>query len=140
MDSIACFLVKRTFCYKIGKYKDTRNFPAAGSTAVVSVHHSAGTLAARTSVRMARDANSAKKLDGGNPGVAGWISEVAWRDFYKHVLAHWPYVCMFKPFKYEYTNVKWEYDDEAFERWCNGRTGFPIGEYDALHRYCGLCN
>ena len=114
---------------KVGKYKDTRNLPAAGSTAVVSVHHSAGTLAARTSVRMARDVNSTKKLDGGSTGIAGWISEVAWRDFYKHVLAHWPYVCMFKPFKYEYTNVQWEYDDEAFDRWCKGQTGFPIGEH-----------
>jgi deoxyribodipyrimidine photo-lyase len=111
---------------KVGKYKETRNFPAAGSTAVVSVHHSAGTLAARTSIRMARDINSTKKLDGGNAGIMGWISEVAWRDFYKHVLAHWPYVCMFKPFKYEYTNVRWEYDDQAFERWCKGQTGFPI--------------
>ena len=77
---------------KIGRYKDTRNLPAANSTAVVSVHHSAGTLAARTSVRAARDANSTKKLDGGNVGISSWISEVAWRDFYKHVLAHWPYV------------------------------------------------
>lgn len=77
---------------KITKYKDTRNLPAAGSTAMVSVHHSAGTLAARTSVRLAKDANSTKKLDGGNAGIAGWISEVAWRDFYKHVLSHWPYI------------------------------------------------
>ncbi|GME22494.1 Deoxyribodipyrimidine photo-lyase protein [Neofusicoccum parvum] len=111
---------------KIAKYKDTRNFPAAGSTAMVSVHHSAGTLAARTSVRLARDVNSSKKLDGGNAGIAGWISEVAWRDFYKHVLANWPYVCMFKPFKYEYTNVEWEYNDDHFERWAHGNTGFPI--------------
>jgi deoxyribodipyrimidine photo-lyase len=114
---------------KVGKYKDNRNFPAGHNTAVVSVHHSTGTLAARTSIRMARDANSTKKLDGGNPGIANWISEVAWRDFYKHVLAHWPYVCMHKPFKYEYTNVEWEYDDVAFQKWCKGMTGFPIGEY-----------
>jgi deoxyribodipyrimidine photo-lyase len=120
--------VERFLNEKIGTYKDKRNFPAAANTAVVSVHHSAGTLAARTSVRMARDVNSTKKLDGGNSGIAGWISEVAWRDFYKHVLAHWPYVCMFKPFKYEYTNVQWEYDDDAFERWSSGQTGFPIGK------------
>ncbi|KAL0256532.1 DNA photolyase phr1 [Diplodia seriata] len=111
---------------KIGAYKDTRNLPAAGSTAMVSVHHSAGTLAARTSVRLAREANSTKKLDGGNAGIAGWISEVAWRDFYKHVLAHWPYICMFKPFKYEYTNIEWEYNDDQFSAWCSGHTGFPI--------------
>ncbi|EME46259.1 hypothetical protein DOTSEDRAFT_42802 [Dothistroma septosporum NZE10] len=111
---------------KIGKYKDTRNFPTLQSTASLSVHFSAGTLAARTAVRSARDVNSTKKLDGGNPGITTWISEVAWRDFYKHVLAHWPYVCMHKPFKYEYADIEWEYDDEQFKRWCEGNTGFPI--------------
>lgn len=77
---------------KVGKYKDMRNFPAANSTAVLSVHFSTGTLAARTAIRRGRDVNSTKRLDGGIPGIMGWISEVAWRDFYKHVLAHWPYV------------------------------------------------
>ncbi|TKA69485.1 hypothetical protein B0A49_10073 [Cryomyces minteri] len=111
---------------KVAKYKDARNLPAANSTACISVHHSAGTLAARTSVRRARDLNGTKKLDAGNEGVKTWISEVAWRDFYKHVLAHWPYVCMHKPFKYEYANIEWEYNDEHFERWCKGQTGYPI--------------
>ena len=77
---------------KVGKYKDMRNVPAANSTAVLSVHFSAGTLSARTAIRSARDVNSTKNLDGGNLGIACWISEVAWRDFYKHILAHWPYV------------------------------------------------
>ncbi|KAF2434668.1 deoxyribodipyrimidine photo-lyase [Tothia fuscella] len=111
---------------KVGKYKDNRSIPHGSHTAMLSVHHSAGTLAARTSVRMVRDANSTQRLDGGNPGIMSWISEVAWRDFYKHVLAHWPYVCMSKPFKYEYTNVRWEYNDEQFKAWCKGMTGFPI--------------
>jgi deoxyribodipyrimidine photo-lyase len=119
---------------KITAYKDNRNFPSGNNTSVISVHHSTGTLAARTSIRMARDANSTKKLDGGKPGVVNWISEVAWRDFYKHVLVHWPYVCMSKPFKYEYTNVEWEYDDEAFDKWCQGKTGFPIGTFVNLTR------
>jgi deoxyribodipyrimidine photo-lyase len=77
---------------KVSVYKEARNFPAKNSTARVSVHHAAGTLAARTSVRMAQDVNSTKKLDGGKEGIKGWISEVAWRDFYRHVLVHWPYV------------------------------------------------
>ncbi len=77
---------------KVGKYKDARNFPASNSTAMLSVHFSAGTLSARTAIHCARDVNTTNKLDGGNPGIVNWISEVAWRDFYKHVLAHWPYV------------------------------------------------
>lgn len=77
---------------RVSKYQEARNIPAAGATAVLSVHFAAGTLSARTAIAHARDVNTAKALDGGNPGVACWISEVAWRDFYKHVLANWPFV------------------------------------------------
>ena len=110
---------------KVGKYKDHRNFPAANATAVMSVHFSSGTISARTAVATARDANSTKKLDGGNTGIAGWIAEIGWRDFYKHVLAHWPYVCMNKPFKPEYTNISWEYNRDLFDKWASGQTGYP---------------
>ena len=110
---------------KVRAYKDTRNFPAANSTAIISVHLSAGTLSARSAIIAAQEANSTKKLDGGSAGISGWISEIAWRDFYKHVLAHWPYVCMNKPFKPEYTDIEWEYDDEMFQKWCQGQTGYP---------------
>lgn len=87
LDTLEQFLSE-----KIGWYVKTRNFPAANSTSSVSVYLASGTLAARTAVRMARDANSTKKLDGGNEGIKGWISEVAWRDFYRHVIVNWPYV------------------------------------------------
>jgi len=33
---------------------------------------------------------------------------------------------MHKPFKYEYTHIQWEYNDDHFDKWCNGQTGFPI--------------
>ncbi|MCJ1411935.1 hypothetical protein MMC19_006027 [Ptychographa xylographoides] len=111
---------------RVKDYKEVRNFPAHGGTAMLSVHFASGTLSARTAIASARDANTTKKLDGGTLGITNWISEVAWRDFYKHVLAHWPFVCMNKPFKPEYTNIAWEYDSALFEAWCVGKTGYPI--------------
>ena len=33
---------------------------------------------------------------------------------------------MNKPFKYEYSDIEWDYDDKLFQAWCSGRTGFPI--------------
>ncbi|KAL8972455.1 MAG: hypothetical protein Q9183_000542 [Haloplaca sp. 2 TL-2023] len=111
---------------RVNKYKDTRNFPAANSTAMLSVHYASGTLSARTSIVRARNANSTQRLDGGNEGIKGWISELAWRDFYKHVLVNWPYVCMNKPFKPEYTKIRWEYDEDLFQKWCSGQTGYPF--------------
>ena len=77
---------------RIKKYAETRNFPTLNGTSVISVHLAAGTLAARTCVRAARDANTSRAMNIGNSNILTWISEVAWRDFYRHVLAHWPFV------------------------------------------------
>ena len=30
------------------------------------------------------------------------------------------------PFKFEYTNIEWEYNDAHFQAWTQGRTGYPI--------------
>lgn len=33
---------------------------------------------------------------------------------------------MNKPFKPEYTNIEWEYSEELFHAWAQGRTGYPF--------------
>lgn len=81
------------FCKeRIGEYADKRNFPWENGTSSLSVHLASGTISARACIRAAREHNTTKKLDGGKQGCQTWISEVAWRDFYKHVLVNWPYV------------------------------------------------
>lgn len=77
---------------RIGDYQAHRNFPAEAATSSLSVHFASGTLSARNAIAIARAHNNTKRLDGGIQGIQTWISEVAWRDFYKHVMAHWPYV------------------------------------------------
>jgi len=117
----------RFLAEKIAQYKGSKNFMAKGATAILSVHLASGTLAARTAVRLARDLGGKHNLDAENSIFGGWIAEVAWRDFYKHVLVHWPYVCMNKAFKYEYsTDIRWDYDARLFQAWCEGKTGYPI--------------
>ncbi|ETI27071.1 hypothetical protein G647_09753 [Cladophialophora carrionii CBS 160.54] len=112
---------------RILKYHENRNLPGGNATSNLSAHLAAGTLAARTVVREARDAAPSKRLtDDRKQGHSMWIGEVAWRDFYRHVLCHWPYICMNKPFKPEYSNIRWEYDLDQFKRWTDGKTGFPI--------------
>lgn len=112
---------------RISKYHENRNLPAANHTSSLSAHLATGTLAARTAVREALKAakRKAPTPDRDN-GTMMWIGEVAWRDFYKHVLAAWPYICMNVPFKPEYNNIEWEYDDDNFKAWTEGRTGYPL--------------
>lgn len=114
------------FCEeKIGQYSNRRNFPAEEATSKISVYLAAGTLSARTAVKAARDRKRTKEKQI-EESIESWISEVAWRDFYKHVLANWPYVCMNKPFKPEYSNIEWSYNTAHFQAWAEGRTGFPL--------------
>lgn len=85
--------LKKFLAARIRVYHDTRNIPSGNGTSTISPHLSAGTLSARTAVRLARDAAPQKKLtDDRKQGHSMWIGEVAWRDFYKHVLCHWPYI------------------------------------------------
>lgn len=115
------------FCKaRIGKYAAERNFPSADGTSSISAYLASGALSARMAVHRAQESANTAKLDGGSQGMQTWISEVAWRDFYKHVLVNWPYVCMNKPFKPEYSNISWSYNREQFDAWCKGQTGFPI--------------
>ncbi|KAK3693339.1 deoxyribodipyrimidine photolyase [Podospora appendiculata] len=126
------------FCEEdIGAYGERRNLPSVPGTSNISVHFASGTMSSRTAVRTARNRNKTKRLDGGVEGIQKWISEVAWRDFYKHVLVHWPYVCMNKPFKPEYSNIEWSYNRDHFDAWTQGRTGFPIVDA-AMRQLAGM--
>lgn len=119
--------LQRFISERIKRYHDSRNLPAANGTAVISVHLSSGTLSARTAVRLAQAAAPTKSIiDDRKAGHPMWIAEIAWRDFYKHILVHWPHVCMSVPFKPEYANIAWSYNREHFAAWCEGRTGFPL--------------
>ncbi|KAL7269055.1 DNA photolyase phr1 [Rhizina undulata] len=110
---------------RITRYKEDRNMPSLNGTSSLSVHFAAGTLSARTAVSKAAEKNKGK-LDTGSEGVVSWISEVAWREFYKHVLAGWPFVCMNKPFKPELSSLPWSTSADHFTAWKLGRTGYPL--------------
>jgi deoxyribodipyrimidine photo-lyase len=43
--------------------------------------------------------------------------DVAWRDFYSHVLAAFPRVSMGRPFQEKYADVKWETNEEHLNAW-----------------------
>lgn len=126
------------FCEeRIGTYVAQRDIPGVAATSSLSAHLASGTLSARTAVSTARAQSNTTRLDGGNTGMQTWIREIGWRDFYKHVLANWPYICMNKPWKATYSNIEWEYNPSHFEAWCAGRTGYPI--VDAAMRQLNHC-
>jgi deoxyribodipyrimidine photo-lyase len=58
-------------------------------------------------------------------GAAAFHRQLAWRDFYPHVLFHFPRNAR-SEFQGRYRALKWSYAKRQFEAWQEGRTGFPL--------------
>ncbi|GIW13650.1 MAG: deoxyribodipyrimidine photo-lyase [Tepidiforma sp.] len=54
-----------------------------------------------------------------------FIAEVAWREFYHHILWHHPRVLR-EPFQPLGASIPWRDDPAAFDAWAGGRTGYPL--------------
>ncbi len=116
---------------RIRAYREQRNFPALDATSALSPYLSAGVISVRACLRAALEANDGE-LDSGEAGVVTWITELAWREFYRGVLVNFPWVNRHLPFRRETAAVPWRHDEEEFRRWCDGKTGYPI--VDAAQR------
>ena len=117
------------FLEETGKlYKDTRNFPAIKGTSMISPYLAIGAISPRFAFELAGKANNGHLISG-SEGLQTFIAELCWRDFYRHIMYHFPHITKGEPFKSEAQNIEWRTGTEAdcdFERWCNARTGVPI--------------
>ncbi len=97
----------------INDYDKHRDYPSLDATTYAGVHLRFGTISIRELVRTALMVNST------------YLNELIWREFFMQILYHFPGVVN-NSFRSGYDRVKWINDHELFERWCRGRTGFPI--------------
>ncbi len=117
-DQLENFLQKRA-----GAYKDQRDLPAVDGTSQLSPYLANGVLSGRQCLLAARHAQG---RGGNQEGLATWTNEIAWRDFYIHILYHYPRVSMHRAFKAETEALEWNTPGDNFEAWKEGRTGIPI--------------
>jgi deoxyribodipyrimidine photo-lyase len=98
----------------IKNYDKTRDFPALESgTSRLGVHFRFGTISIREKARNALSLN------------ATYLNELIWRDFYSQILAHFPRVVN-RPFQPKFERVEWRDAPDEFQKWCEGRTGYPL--------------
>ena len=110
---------------RIERYHALRDMPAVDGTSTLSPYLAAGVLSPRQCLCAAMEANRGR-AGSGKKGVTTWISELIWRDFYRHILIGFPRVGMNRPFRLETDRLPWRYDEGQFRAWCAGRTGVPI--------------
>lgn len=106
-------------------YHQARDIPAEPGTSQLSAYLNAGVLTPRQCLQAAVQANQGQ-LSGGSQGAATWITELLWREFYRHVLVGYPWVSRNQPFNRELAALPWRDDPAGLEAWQQGRTGIPI--------------
>ena len=109
----------------IESYQGDRDFPSRPGTSCLSPYLAAGVLSAGRRAARAQAANLGE-LDSGKAGIATWINELLWREFYQHLLAAYPELSMHRPMKPETAHVPWRDAPEDLLAWQEGRTGIPI--------------
>jgi deoxyribodipyrimidine photo-lyase len=111
--------------HRIRNYQTTRDFPGLDATSRLSVYLTSGILSVRQCLHAAIVANQGHMAEG-DGGIATWISELIWRDFYHHILVGYPRVSRHQPFKLATNRIAWRDAPEDLHAWQTGQTGFPI--------------
>lgn len=97
----------------IPDYHRYRDIPSADRTSYLSPHLRFGTISIRKAVKIASVEN------------ISFLNELIWREFFMQILFHFPDVVTGN-FKSIYDNIHWRNDEKEFQRWCEGKTGYPI--------------
>ena len=97
----------------VEQYHENRNFPMVNGTSRLSLHLRFGTISIRQLARFARDRNET------------YLNELIWRDFYQMIIYHFPHSVQ-GSFKKQYDKIQWEQNEEHFQAWCTGETGYPL--------------
>lgn len=110
---------------KIFHYHDQRNFLNIAGTSTLSPYFRFGLLSAHQAYQAAQNALGKATTPQAQSGVATWMNELIWREFYIHILYHFPFVL--KTAYYENKrHIPWRNAPDDLTRWKNGTTGFPV--------------
>ena len=98
----------------IREYEAKRNYPAKDATSHLGPHLRFGTVGIR---KMIKKAISEKN-------EVFW-QELIWREFFMQILDHFPETTT-NAFKKKYDRIAWRNNEQEFEKWKTGTTGYPM--------------
>ena len=98
----------------IQNYEATRNFPALNKTSYLGIYLRFGAVSIRKMIKKAISEQN----------ETFW-NELIWREFFMQILWHFPhtYKSSFRP---KYDAIVWQNNEELFQKWCAGKTGYPF--------------
>ena len=98
----------------IDNYEATRNFPAVNKTSYLGIYLRFGAVSIRRMV--------SKALESSNET---FLKELIWREFFMQILWHFPHTAN-ASFRSKYDSIAWDNNEVLFQKWCEGKTGYPF--------------
>jgi deoxyribodipyrimidine photo-lyase len=114
------------FCKSaICNYQEQRDFPGIDGTSRLSAALKFGAIGIRTvwtaTITAKEQTDSKEALN----AIETWQKELAWREFYQHVLYHFPQLAD-GAYRELLKSFPWDNNEAHFQAWCEGKTGYPI--------------
>jgi deoxyribodipyrimidine photo-lyase len=106
-------------------YSKNRNDPILDGTSRISPYLALGIISSKKCILEALKINNFE-FNSGHIGVTKWIDEIVWREFYKNIMFSFPKVSKGQPFQDYSKTILWRYNEDEFNAWKEGKTGFPI--------------
>ncbi len=133
-ENAACQRLEEFIAEDIDNYDISRDVPSLHATSQLSAYLTIGSISPRLCYLQATKAQEELHSDDGNAlknsdnnDINRWLSELAWRDFYRHVLVDKPTLIRHKAYKEETdSKIHWSYNKDDFEAWYTGKTGVPL--------------
>ena len=133
-ENAACQRLEDFIADDIDNYDISRDVPSLHATSQLSAYLTIGTISPRLCYLQATKALEKSHGNAGdtfessdNNDINRWISELAWRDFYRHVLDYKPELIRHQAYKQETDGkIHWSYNQDDFKAWCTGKTGVPL--------------
>jgi len=104
-------------------YSRERDTPSVDGTSRLSVYLTTGVLSPRQCLHRVLKEHPRALED---EKLFVWLNELIWREFYRHLMVAFPALCRHQPFVEWTRNVDWQRNEEHFDAWKAGKTGYPI--------------
>jgi deoxyribodipyrimidine photo-lyase len=105
--------------HRASNYKEMRDIPSVNGTSTLSPYLACGAISVRQCISAIRQNVEEWRSN-------QWITELIWREFYRHLIDSYPHLSRSENFISLVKPIPWNNDEESFLAWCEGRTGYPI--------------
>ncbi|WP_261904853.1 deoxyribodipyrimidine photo-lyase [Vibrio fortis] len=125
VDNVLGQVVPQFLAEKLYHYAENRDIPSIKGTSGLSPYLAIGAISPRwLAIQLIQE--HPELLVDTQCAEFSWLNELIWRDFYKHLIFHHPRLVKGENFQEKYNGLTWHNNQDDFQRWCEGKTGYPL--------------